>query len=135
LKSESLGSFQILPGCRFTEYARDNETVFYTGKEVRGADPRSFQIMTARQIEDGSASPSHHFARDEGRIYFDGKAVKGVDGELFKMIHTEKASHREYGSDGAHAIFYDWARTKMVVAPCESLPASLQEVFRSDQRR
>jgi hypothetical protein len=130
LKSKSLGSFQVLPGCQFSEYARDDEAVFYKGKKIRGADPQSFQIMTARQIEDGSASPSHHFARDERRIYFDGKPVKGVDGESFQVIHTDQASHREYGSDGARAIFYDWARTKRVVVPCERLPTSLQEVFR-----
>jgi hypothetical protein len=129
LKSRSLSSFQILPGCRFSEYARDDETVFYKGKKVRGADPASFEIMTARQIEDGLTSPSHHFARDRRRIYFDGKPLKGVDGESFQVIHTDQASHSEYGSDGTRAIFYDWARTKRVAVPCRSLPAPLREYF------
>jgi hypothetical protein len=39
LKSESLGSFQILPDGPCSEYARDNETLFYKGKPSGGPIP------------------------------------------------------------------------------------------------
>jgi len=130
LESKNLNSFQILSGCRFNEYALDDENVFYMGKKIRGADAKFFHIMTAEQIEDGSTSPSHHFAKDGACIYFDGKLIKDIDYERFTVLHVKKTTYSEYGTDGVKAFFYDWARTRMVTVSHQDLPASLQEHFR-----
>lgn len=125
LESQSLDAFQILHDCRFSEYAQDNENVFYLGKKLRGADANSFAIMYAEQIEEGTTAPSYHFGKDKTTIYFDGKPLMDVSLARFRVIRTTL----EYGTDGVTAFYYDSARTKMVTISYHALPLSVQAHF------
>lgn len=126
LESQRVAHFQILPGCRFAEYAGDGELVFYAGKLIHGCEAPSFQIMPVEQIEDKTIRPSIHFARDRSRIYFDGKPLKQANPNTFRVISSALANNAEYGIDGVNAFFKDWARGKLVIISQTALPASLQ---------
>ena len=128
LESKSLEAFKILPSCRFSEYAGDEQNIFYMGRKIRGVNAKSFHIMPAENIEDKSVVKSFSYGRDHKRIYFNGKPIEGINCESFRVVHASSGTaHREYGTDGVQAFFNDSFRNRLGTISYSQLPASIQE--------
>lgn len=71
VKNADLASFEEMDDSR---YGKDSNNVFFEGKQVSGADTKSFKVI-------GEAH-----ARDNKRGYYEGVAISGSEGKSFREI-------------------------------------------------
>src|SRR5262249_3432120 len=127
LKCKSLDAFAVLPDCRFKEYAKDRERVYYMGKRIPGVDSPSFQIFKSDRMGEAPPSPSYHFARDRSHIYFDGKQIQDADYNSFRVVHAPGLGNLEYGIDKSNAFHKSQRNGKLARIAQGSLPLIVQE--------
>lgn len=88
-------------------YAADAGAVYYAGKKINGADPRSFELVGYGLLQgkgkDASASQPE-YGRDAQHVYFLGEQVQGADPETFTPL-VSGGYYYEYGRDAQHVFW------------------------------
>jgi hypothetical protein len=69
-------TFDSLPGAQFTSFAGDHEHVYYYGKIVYGADPKTFALLCVPGSVYGAVCL---FAKDEKKVYVITDFVGGIE--------------------------------------------------------
>ncbi|MCW9707029.1 DKNYY domain-containing protein [Fodinibius salsisoli] len=81
-----------------SDYWRDNEKVFYAGKEIVGADPVSFKL---------APRADNHYWQDNSSVYFNGKPLAHADPENFSSFKKEPYHFtRSLGQDNDGYVYW-----------------------------
>ncbi len=76
-----------------TDYFGDRHYLYYKGKIVDGADPKSFVYFKRQKDKDTKISDDFlfdGFGRDKNHVYINGVVVKGADAATFKVANDGK---------------------------------------------
>ena len=84
-------TFQVL---KFKAYAKDDESVFYNGQKIMGADAKTFEAL------------GNYYAKDKYFGWYGNSTIETSRGLTFKVINSY------YSTDG-HDYFYKTAPLKM----------------------
>ena len=106
IDSTNPGTFQVLDS---GGYAKDNQNVFYQWQVVEGADPASFEAISAL------------YGKDANQVYYQGKMIPGADPEQFALLNIQ------WGRDGT-----DVYRQDIPIQACD--PASFRFLKNGWQR-
>lgn len=77
-KDRSFPDIDTFTVLEFAQYAKDKNRVYYLGREVEGADPRTFTAIHQR------------WGKDKKHVYVDGKPVPGADPRSIAVIDPER---------------------------------------------
>lgn len=67
----------------YFRYAADASSVYYEGRKVAGADPKTFEVW-----ENGKYT--HYYGRDKNGFYFHEKLITGADEKTFEVLWTQR---------------------------------------------
>lgn len=108
VKSKEVDSLRFLDeprGAYMRQYALTDRRVYYYGRWVRGADPRTFRRMLKDRPGEGSALSDFH--RDDRCAYLHGRKLDGVDPDELVIFHMPGLGHEVYAFVGDQVYVAD----------------------------
>lgn len=93
----------ISMGTRSIAYSKDKNLVYYGGKEIKGADPETFEFIP-------TGAYFQEYAKDKNRAYYLGFPLEKSDPLTFKPFGTqpyEGSPISSYAVDKVHAYYKD----------------------------
>ena len=88
-------SFKVLAG----DFAKDRHGVYYTGKLIKTADPKTFEILDYKK-DNYREIKCFPYAADKNHIYYYADIIEGADVATFKRTGPFSAQDKRYDYKG-----------------------------------
>lgn len=113
-------------GAYMRQYARDDRRVYFYGRLVRGADPRSFRPLPEDRFDEPPI-PSEVY-RDERAVFYVGREIVGVRPDDLVVFHAPSPMSRLYALDRDRAYRVDGGRFDPITPDELATRPQLQDV-------
>ena len=104
--------------CPLTPFAKDNNFVYHSGRQIEGANPQTWEIIFTEKVQ------RNLYSRDDRNVFFRGEKIESADRDTFEDISTGLRnyfySRSIFGRD-KNFVFRGAARTSYDVATFREL--------------
>ena len=85
-------------------YTQDEKSVFYSLEQIRGADPKSFVLLSGYLGVAWQTDVQYNYAKDMSHVYYQGYPITGAEVSTFHPIENGSFFHT-YAADAARVYF------------------------------
>ena len=85
------------------DYGKDSKNVYFEGKIVKGADTKTFEVLSNdKEVKNsGHRAVCYYYAKDKKNVYYQGQVINGADVKTFEVLENlyakDKNFQYEYG--------------------------------------
>ena len=80
------------------DYGKDSKNVYFEGKIVKGADTKTFEVLSNdKEVKNsGHRAVCYYYAKDKKNVYYKGQVINGADVKTFKVLGDLKAEDKKF---------------------------------------